>query len=256
MKTCSVVNVVESSIARDSKFVLPIHCGPEIGVASTKAFLGQMLVLYLFSIKIAFVRGSIDKDKYNMTGDFSYEENKIHLRTTGDIDVGYLNSVMEYNLLNDGVDVDIELGKIPVASFDNFVDDIEIYEGVLGGNLTFHGSLDKPEFGGTIKLDSGLIYVPFTGITYFNCNANLQGNGDHIDLKTFRVRSRYQGRDKGKVSGGGTYYFDNRGEFYLELDKFYVIEDPQISLTLTGKLNGTIDEKITVNGNLDVFVQA
>ncbi len=64
MKTCSVVNVVESSIARDSKFVLPIHCGPEIGVASTKAFLGQMLVLYLFSIKIAFVRGSIDKDKY------------------------------------------------------------------------------------------------------------------------------------------------------------------------------------------------
>ena len=64
MKTCSVVNVVESSIARDSKFVLPIHCGPEIGVASTKAFLGQMLVLYLFSIKIAFVRGTIDKDKY------------------------------------------------------------------------------------------------------------------------------------------------------------------------------------------------
>ena len=64
MKTCSVVNVVESSIARDSKFVLPIHCGPEIGVASTKAFLGQMLVLYLFSIKIAFVRGSINKDKY------------------------------------------------------------------------------------------------------------------------------------------------------------------------------------------------
>ena len=64
MKTCSVVNVVESSIARDSKFVLPIHCGPEIGVASTKAFLGQMLVLYLFSIKIAYVRGSIDKDKY------------------------------------------------------------------------------------------------------------------------------------------------------------------------------------------------
>ena len=60
----SVVNVVESSIARDSKFVLPIHCGPEIGVASTKAFLGQMLVLYLFSIKIAFVRGTIDKDKY------------------------------------------------------------------------------------------------------------------------------------------------------------------------------------------------
>ncbi len=64
MKTCSVVNVVESSIARDSNFVLPIHCGPEIGVASTKAFLGQMLVLYLFTLKLAFVRGNINNEKY------------------------------------------------------------------------------------------------------------------------------------------------------------------------------------------------
>ena len=47
VKTCSIVNVVESSIARDSDLVLPIYCGPEIGVASTKAFLGQMLVAYL-----------------------------------------------------------------------------------------------------------------------------------------------------------------------------------------------------------------
>ncbi len=64
MKTCSVVNVVESSIARDSNFVLPIHCGPEIGVASTKAFLGQMLVLYFFSLKLAYLRKEIDKEKY------------------------------------------------------------------------------------------------------------------------------------------------------------------------------------------------
>ena len=47
MKTCSVVNVVESTIARNSDWVLPIHAGPEIGVASTKAFLGQLLVLYI-----------------------------------------------------------------------------------------------------------------------------------------------------------------------------------------------------------------
>ncbi len=39
VKTCGIVNVVESSIARLSDFVLPIHAGPEIGVASTKAFL-------------------------------------------------------------------------------------------------------------------------------------------------------------------------------------------------------------------------
>ena len=65
MKTCGIINVVESSIARDSKFVLPIHCGPEIGVASTKAFLGQMLVLYILCLKIAYVRKDLDKKKYN-----------------------------------------------------------------------------------------------------------------------------------------------------------------------------------------------
>ncbi len=64
MKTCSVVNVIESSIARESKFVLPIHCGPEIGVASTKAFLGQMLVLYILCLKLAQKRKDISKKDY------------------------------------------------------------------------------------------------------------------------------------------------------------------------------------------------
>ena len=64
MKTCSVVNVVESSIARDSNFVLPIHCGPEIGVASTKAFLGQMLVLYILVLKLGIFRKDLNKDLY------------------------------------------------------------------------------------------------------------------------------------------------------------------------------------------------
>ena len=61
MKTCSVVNVIESSIARDSKFVLPIHCGTEIGVASTKAFVGQMLILYILALKLGFMRKDIKK---------------------------------------------------------------------------------------------------------------------------------------------------------------------------------------------------
>ena len=64
MKTCSIVNVVESSIARDSNFVLPIHCGPEVGVASTKAFLGQMLVLYILCLKLANERKEIDKKNF------------------------------------------------------------------------------------------------------------------------------------------------------------------------------------------------
>jgi len=64
MKTCSVVNVIESSIARDSNFVLPIHCGPEIGVASTKAFLGQILVLYILSLKLSSLRKEIKNKDY------------------------------------------------------------------------------------------------------------------------------------------------------------------------------------------------
>ncbi|MDB4613763.1 glutamine--fructose-6-phosphate transaminase (isomerizing) [Candidatus Pelagibacter sp.] len=64
MKTCAVVNVIESSIARDSNFVLPIHCGPEIGVASTKAFLGQILVLYILSLKLSSLRNEIDNKDY------------------------------------------------------------------------------------------------------------------------------------------------------------------------------------------------
>ena len=64
MKTCSIVNVVESSIARDSDIVLPIHCGPEIGVASTKAFLGQMLVLYMLCLKLSFDQKIVSKKNY------------------------------------------------------------------------------------------------------------------------------------------------------------------------------------------------
>ena len=64
IKTCSIVNVVESSIARNSDWVLPIHAGPEIGVASTKAFIGQMLVIYMLCLKISYLRGDMKKKDY------------------------------------------------------------------------------------------------------------------------------------------------------------------------------------------------
>ncbi len=64
MKTCAVVNVIESSIARDANFVLPIHCGQEIGVASTKAFLGQILILYILALKLGSLRNEINKENY------------------------------------------------------------------------------------------------------------------------------------------------------------------------------------------------
>ena len=43
----------------------PIHAGPEIGVASTKAFLGQLIVLYILALKFAITREDIDKKDYN-----------------------------------------------------------------------------------------------------------------------------------------------------------------------------------------------
>ncbi len=64
VKTCSIVNVIESSIARNSDWVLPIHAGPEIGVASTKAFLGQMIVLYILCLKLAKNRKDISDENF------------------------------------------------------------------------------------------------------------------------------------------------------------------------------------------------
>ena len=67
VKTCSIVNVVESTIARNADWVLPIHVGPEIGVASTKAFLGQLIVLYILSLKISYLRNNISSDFYSLS---------------------------------------------------------------------------------------------------------------------------------------------------------------------------------------------
>ena len=59
----SVVNVPESSIARESDLVLHTHAGPEIGVASTKAFTTQLTVLACLAIATGRARGVIDHDR-------------------------------------------------------------------------------------------------------------------------------------------------------------------------------------------------
>ena len=56
----SVVNVPESTMARESALVLPIHAGAEIGVASTKAFTCQLAVLFLLAVKAGRDRGTLD----------------------------------------------------------------------------------------------------------------------------------------------------------------------------------------------------
>ncbi|MDE4138825.1 MULTISPECIES: glutamine--fructose-6-phosphate transaminase (isomerizing) [Rhodobacterales] len=59
----SVVNVPESSIARESDLALPIHAGVEIGVASTKAFTCQLSVLLMLALKAATDRGEIGEEE-------------------------------------------------------------------------------------------------------------------------------------------------------------------------------------------------
>jgi len=59
-----VVNAVGSSIARISHAGAYTHAGPEIGVASTKAFTGQLAVLMMMALKIAIEKGTITEDRY------------------------------------------------------------------------------------------------------------------------------------------------------------------------------------------------
>ncbi|CAL9917918.1 L-glutamine--D-fructose-6-phosphate aminotransferase [Candidatus Liberibacter solanacearum] len=59
----SLVNVLESSIARESDLVFPIKAGPEIGVASTKAFSCQLSVLLIMAIYAGKIRGHIHADQ-------------------------------------------------------------------------------------------------------------------------------------------------------------------------------------------------
>ena len=60
MRSAAIVNTVESTIAREVDVVWPIHCGPEIGVASTKAFTAQLSVLTALAIAAGRARGRID----------------------------------------------------------------------------------------------------------------------------------------------------------------------------------------------------
>ena len=62
-KIVSVVNVPESSIARESDIALPIHAGVEIGVASTKAFTCQLSVLLMLALKAAADRGTLTDEE-------------------------------------------------------------------------------------------------------------------------------------------------------------------------------------------------
>ena len=57
----AIVNVVGSSIARAADYVMYTYAGPEIAVASTKAYMVQMCVLYLFALRLAYARGKLSE---------------------------------------------------------------------------------------------------------------------------------------------------------------------------------------------------
>ena len=59
-----IVNVVGSSIARESDYILYTYAGPEISVATTKAYSTQLIAVYLIAVQMAFVKGLISEDRY------------------------------------------------------------------------------------------------------------------------------------------------------------------------------------------------
>ena len=65
VKTLAIVNVVGSSIAREADYVLYTLAGPEIAVATTKAFSTQLIAVYALAIEFAKVKELIDEVKYN-----------------------------------------------------------------------------------------------------------------------------------------------------------------------------------------------
>ncbi|WP_395624114.1 glutamine--fructose-6-phosphate transaminase (isomerizing) [Sphingomonas daechungensis] len=72
-KIASIVNVPESSMARESDVVLATHAGPEIGVASTKAFTTQLSVLASFAFAAARERGTLDAAQLRHLANAIYE---------------------------------------------------------------------------------------------------------------------------------------------------------------------------------------
>jgi len=83
-RTLAVCNVLGSSIARESDGVIYTHAGPEIAVASTKAYTAQLAVLYLLAIHIARLRGRLSgKEENKLLKEFKKVPRLMHLMLSG-----------------------------------------------------------------------------------------------------------------------------------------------------------------------------
>lgn len=65
LKTMAIVNVLGSTIAREADYVFFTKAGPEISVATTKAYSAQLVAGYAFALKLAKIRGTVEKDEYS-----------------------------------------------------------------------------------------------------------------------------------------------------------------------------------------------
>ena len=77
-KTIAILNTENSSIGRIADYILPIMVGPEIGVASTKAFLGQLMVIAALGLDIGMKKGNINQNRFEtLTTELSQVPNLI-----------------------------------------------------------------------------------------------------------------------------------------------------------------------------------
>ncbi len=115
-KTLSVVNVKGSSIARESDYVLYTHAGPEIAVASTKAYSVQLAVIYLIAFRLAYVTNTISEqeaksymrellttcDKVEEMLSFDNQIENISKRLTKATDIFFIGRGLDYALSCEG----------------------------------------------------------------------------------------------------------------------------------------------------------
>lgn len=89
--TYGICNVVGSSIARVTDAGSYIHAGPEIGVASTKAFTGQLAILTLVALKLAWRKGAISQSKYHeLLTELENIPNKVEMVLKNDSKIKYV----------------------------------------------------------------------------------------------------------------------------------------------------------------------
>lgn len=112
--TCTICNVLGSSSSREADFVLYTRAGPEIGVASTKAFIAQITVLYLFAVALAAGRGRLHhKEECNLISDLLKIPDllKETLQKNGDIRelAGILSDANNFLYLGRGINYPVAL---------------------------------------------------------------------------------------------------------------------------------------------------